>query len=225
MTLDKAYDLLNFFVNKHQGAYFTMAELDLVVDRAQHTLFNGYYTQYATSQRLNDALAPFKVDYTFTTSVTPLGRLTMPSLYLNLLSVSTVVLGADGVSRQNALKVLNEDEISIRLKSQVNPVTIDDPVAVLKAGPTLQLYPSIPQAGILTYLRSPVAPKYGYTLVSGRVIVYNPLTSVQLEWSDKDIVSILQIALNTLGINMGEQDVLQWSEGKYQQNMTTNMKQ
>lgn len=233
MTLDKAYDLLNFYVNKYQGAYFTPAELDLITDRAQHTLFNGYYIKYSTSQRLDDALTPFKADIQFTNGSTPLGRLKTPPDYLNLLSLYTVVQDVNNITRNRPVQMVTEDELVYRQNSQVVPVTAYDPVALMKGGaPTLtdsgweiQLYPAQPMAGILTYLRSPVAPYFSYSVLSGRVIVYDPLLSVQLEWSDKDIVSILLIALNMLGINISEQDILQYSEMKVQQNFNTNMKQ
>jgi hypothetical protein len=75
------------------------------------------------------------------------------------------------------------------------------------------------------YLRAPVAPVYAYSVVSGRVIVYDQANSTQLEWSDKDVETILLIALNGLGINLSESDILQWSEVKTQQNFTSTIKQ
>lgn len=231
MTLDKAYALLNFYVNKYQGAYFTPAELDLVVDRAQKTLFNSYYVRYSASQRLDDALAPFKQDLQFSNVDTPNGVLTTPANYLNLLALNTVVIGSDSVARPRPVQILSEDDLVTRLNSQVNPVTVNDPVGVIKSGavppttPRIQLYPAQPQAGSMTYLRQPVSPFFSYSVISGRVIVYDSVNSVQLEWSDKDVVVILLLALSTLGINISEQDIMQYSEMKVQANFNTNMKQ
>lgn len=224
MDLNEAYTLLNFYINKEQGGWYPPEELTRIVDRAQRTLYNTYYTKYATSQRLDDALAPFKVDYQFTLITTPNGIITTPGDYLDLLSVYTVVTGSDNVSRKRPVEIVNEEELVNRLNSQVVPVTVNDPIGLIKENWNVQLYPAQPMAGMMMYLRAPVAPYFSYSLVSGRVIVYDPMTSVQLEWSDKDIETILLIALNGLGINLSEADVLQWSELKTQQNFTSVIK-
>lgn len=225
MDLNEVFTLLNFYINKEQGSWYTMEELTLLVDRYQRVLFNSYYIKYATSQRLDDALAPFKVDYQFTLITTPGGLIDTPAGYLNLLAIYTYVTGIDNVTRKRPVEVVNEDELAIRLNSQVVPVTVNDPIALIKANWDIQLYPDQPQAGIMTYLREPVAPVFAYSVVSGRVIVYDQANSTQLEWSDKDIHTIILLALNGLGINLSEGDILQWSEQKVQQNFNTNMKQ
>lgn len=225
MTLDIAYDLLNFYINKYQGAYFTMAELDNIVDRSQNALYKTYYDEYGLSQRLDDALAPFKVDFQFTNGTTPAGLITTPTDYLNLLSLHTVVMGTDNVARRRPVQIMSEEAIDNRLNSQVVTVTVNDPVGVIKQNWNIQLYPAQPQAGSMSYLRLPVAPYFAYFTVSGRVIVYDPLLSVQLEWSEQDTNSILIIALSYLGINIGEQDILQFAEQKNQQNIMSKMKQ
>lgn len=225
MDLNEAYTLLNFYINKEQGGWYSPEELTRIVDRAQRTLYNTYYTKYATSQRLDDALAPFKVDYQFTTITTsPSGLIETPDNYLDLLALYTIRVDSNGTHRR-AVEIVNEEELAIRLESQVVPVTLDDPIGIIKTDWDIQLYPAQPQSGVVMYLRSPVAPVYAYSVVSGRVIVYNQGASTQLEWSDKDIETILLIALNGLGINLSEADVLQWSELKTQQNFTSVIKQ
>lgn len=225
MDLNEGYTLLNFYINKAQGGWYAPEELTRLVVRAQTTLYNTYYTKYATSQRLDDALAPFKVDFQFTLLTTPNGLITTPEDYLDLLGIYTIVTGGDNITRKKAVEIVNEEEVVIRINSQMVPVTVDDPIGIIKSDWNVQLYPDQPQAGIMMYLREPVAPYFAYSVVSGRVIVYDQANSVQLEWSDKDIESILLIALNGLGINLSEADILQWSEMKTQQNFTSTIKQ
>lgn len=225
MDLNEAYTLLNFYINKSQGGWYPPEELTRIVDRAQRTLYNTYYTKYATSQRLDDALAPFKVDFQFTLVSTPGGLISTPDNYLDLLGIYTIVTGSDNITRKRPVEIVNEEELVYRLNSQVVPVTVDDPIGIVKATWDVQLYPAQAQAGIMMYLREPVAPFYAYSVVSGRVIVYNQGASTQLEWSDKDIETIILIALNGLGINLGEADIMQWSEIKTQQNFTSTIKQ
>lgn len=225
MDLNEAYSLLNFYINKEQGGWYSPEELTSIVDRAQKTLYNTYYTKYSTSQRIDDALAPFKVDFQFTTMNTTNGLIPTPDDYLDLLALYTLRVDSNNVAHKRAVEIINEEELAIRTESQVVPVTLDDPIGVIKTDWNIQLYPAVPQSGVLMYLRSPVTPFYSYTLVSGRVIVYNQVASTQLEWSDKDVETILLIALNGLGINLSENDVMQWSELKTQQNFTSVIKQ
>ena len=225
MDLNDVYTLINFYINKSQGGWYSPPEITLIVDRAQRTLFNNYYTKYATSQRLDDALAPFKVDFTFSNATSPGGLIATPSDYLNLLSIYTVVTGSDNITRKRPVEIVNEEELVYRLNSQLVPVTVNYPLGVIKSTWDIQLYPDQPAAGVMSYLRQPVAPYYDYSLVSGRVIVYNQSGSTQLEWADKDIEAIVLIALNGLGINLSEADILQWSEMKNQQNFSGTIRQ
>lgn len=226
MDLNEAYTLLNFYINKEQGSWYSPEELTRVVDRAQRTLYNTYYTKYATSQRLDDAMAPFKVDFQFTTiNTSPSGLIPTPDNYSDLLGLYTIRVDSNNIPHKRAVEIINEEELAIRLESQVVPVTLDDPIGVLKNDWDIQLYPEQPQSGMVMYLRSPTAPFFAYSVVSGRVIVYNQGASTQLEWSDKDQETIIIIALNNLGINLSEQDILQWSELKTQQNFTSVIRQ
>lgn len=225
MDLNEVYTILLFYINQAQGGWYPPEELTRMVHQAQKTLYNTYYTKYATSQRLDDALAPFKVDFQFTNGTTPNGLISTPTDYLDLLGLYTLVTGADNVTRKRPVEIVSEEELVYRLNSQVVPVTVDDPIGIIKTTWDIQLYPAQPMAGIMMYLREPAAPVYAYSLVSGRVIVYDQGASTQLEWSDKDIEAIILIALNGLGINLGEADILQWSEIKTQQNFTSPIKQ
>lgn len=221
MDLNDFYAEINFYVNKAQGGWYSPPELDLMVDRAQITLFNRYYLQYATSQRLMDALAPFKIEYVFTT--TSSGRINTPNNYLDLLSIYTLVQDADSVTRPKPVEMIGENELAIRLNSQVCPVTVNNPIGILQSDYDVQLYPVTTHAGHMFYLRRPAAPFYSYTLVSGRVIVYNQFLSTQLEWGEKDFKSIALIVLEELGINLSEADLINWGAAKNQQNFTSNM--
>lgn len=225
MTLDVAYDFLDFWTNKTFGTYFPPPEKDLIVDRAQMSLFNDYYDEFGTSQRLNDALAPFKRTYQFTAITSPTGLIDMPEEYQHLLSLYTIVQNSiTGLPQNRPVPILNEDEKVARDNSQIYPPTTFDPYGMIVQDWNVQLFPALAQAGIVYYLTRPPNPFYNYSVVSGRVIVYNPIGSVQLAWADKDQNSILIKALSYIGINIREQDLLQYAEMKSQQNLTTKDK-
>jgi hypothetical protein len=220
MTLDVAYEYLNIEINKVFGTYYAPGQFDLIVDRAQMSLFNDYYEAFGTSQRLNDALAPFKRSFQFTNSSSPTGLITVPDDYQHLLSLYTVIQNSvTGLPQNRPVPILNEDEKVARDNSQIYPPSLMDPYGVIIQDWNVQLYPAVPQAGVVYYLTRPLAPKYVYSVVSGRVVVYDPVNSDQLQWADKDQNSILIKALSTLGINVREQDIIQYAETKSGQNL------
>jgi len=133
--------------------------------------------------------------------------------YLDLLDVS---IEANGFY---AVKMINEDELSNRLNSQIDPVTYTAPVGEMVQLRKIQLYPKTNlYTGTVSYMRKPIKPVYGYTVVGGRTIVYDPATSTQLEWRESDVNMVLLKALSSIGINLSDAEVSQFAEVKSQQN-------
>ena len=138
--------------------------------------------------------------------------------YLNLLDVS-INYNEGGRDYYLGLKMTNEDELSGRLMSQIDPPTEQTPVASMVQRRTIQLWPADNNyIGKVTYMRRPKPPVYGYSVVGGRNIVYEPINSVQLEWKDSDINFILLKGLSSIGINLSDQEVSQFAEMKSQEN-------
>jgi len=134
--------------------------------------------------------------------------------YLDLLDVSIQVNGI-----YYAVKMVNEDELSNRLNSQIDPVNASNPVGEVLQLRKIQLYPKVnTYTGNVSYMRKPLKPVYGYTIVGGRTIQYDPATSTQLEWRESDINMVLLKALSSIGINLSDAEVSQFAELKSQQN-------
>ena len=138
--------------------------------------------------------------------------------YLDLLDV-TVKYTANSRDTYYSVKMTNEDELADKLNSQINPPTVTAPVGIMYQRRSIQLFPSNTiYTGFVHYMRRPVKPVYGYSVVGGRSIVYDPASSVQLEWKDTDINFILLKALSSIGINLSDQEVSQFAEVKSQEN-------
>ena len=210
MNLNDIFNFLNFYINKFTGSWYTVEELENVLDFGQMALYSDLKPKYATSQLIKDALSPFRESYNFTTQVS--GYVIVPATdYLDLLDIQ-IYFQVSNRTIYYPIKLYNEDERAERLNSQLDPVTITSPIGEQTAPKTFRLYPVNAYNGNVTYLRRPVKPVYGYTVVSGRVIVYDPNTSTQLEWRETEIPMILIKALKSLGINIGSQEVQQWSQ-------------
>lgn len=219
MDLQQAFDFLQFWINKKTGAWYTIAELELVIDRGQMSLYNDLKPIYAKSQLVKEQLSPFRASYNFTPSNTISGYIVIPSNsnYLDMLDIqiqyqisNTIVYA--GVS------IINEDERAIRLNSQIDPVTATSPIAEIIAPRYFKMWPQTGYTGTITYLRRPVAPVFAYTLISNRVVVYNQAASTQLEWRETDVNAVLLKALSSIGINLTDQEVVNYAEMKTQEN-------
>jgi hypothetical protein len=238
MTIQNVHDAVLYFLNKEQNAYISHEEIDLVLDRAQMAQFNDYYSPknngqapvmgYGETQKINDALSPFKNTYTFSATssdpnYTPGGVVSLPTVYMYLISLyTTVYVSQLGRNIVNPVTVLNEEELVLRLNSQVIPVTTDDPICIMNANKKIQLFPDAPQSGKVFYFRRPAVPKFGYTQ-SGRTITYNsgaynpstnPTGSTQLEWAEQDVNNIIIKALSYYGLNISNPDTVNFAELK-----------
>jgi hypothetical protein len=219
LNLQDAYNFLNFFINKYTGNFYPPDELDLVVDRGQMALYTDYQPKYATSQRIKDAMAPFRRVWSFTPSDTVSGVIPVPSnlSYLNLLSI-TVSYTISDRTIYAPVQMVNEDEIANRLNSQIDPVTVTSPIGEQLSPGFFRLYPLSGYTGNIVFLRRPIKPVFVYTTISERVIVYDDAASTQLEWAETEMDSLLLKSLSTLGINLTDQEITQYAEVKNQQN-------
>jgi hypothetical protein len=220
MDLAVYHNTLNFYINKYQGRYYTPDELDKVLDNGSLSLFSELRPKYATSQRMQDAMAPFLATYDFTTANSISGTIVVPSNvdFVALLAIDiTYSLSGRGTIYES-VPIVNKDEKSIRLRSQLDPVTTTSPIGEVIAPRYYRIYPVQGYNGTITFFRRPHTPHFAYTTISGRVIVYDPANSTQLEWGDDFAQSVILKALESIGININEQDITQFAELKTMQN-------
>lgn len=219
MTLLESFNFLNFYINKYLGAWYTIPELEQVLDRGQISYYNDQKPKYATSQLVMEILSPFLATYDFTPSNTVSGYIVIPynSNYLDMLDcqiqfdISTRII-------YYGVPFPNKDERANRLNSQIDPVTVTSPIGEITAPRFIRMYPSSGYTGTVTYLRRPVKPVFVYTVISGRVIVFDEAASTNIEWRTTEANAVLLKALETLGVNLSAQDIAQFAEAKTQQN-------
>ena len=221
MTLQDSFNFLNFFINKATGSWYTIPELELVCDRGQMAYYNDQKPKYATSQLVKEILSPFRETYPFTPSNTVSGYIVIPSNvdYLDLLDIQ-IEFGISARTVYYGVKIVAEDERANRLNSQIDPVTITSPIAEIIAPRFIRMYPTAAPGytGTITYLRRPAKPVFAYNLISGRVIVFDEAASTNLEWRETEQNAVLLKALSTIGINLSDQEVVQYAEMKNQTN-------
>lgn len=216
MNLQQVFNYLNFFINKYTGSFYTITELEQLLDRGQMAYYSDIKAKYATSQLVKEILSPFRSSYNFTTQVS--GYIIVPdTTYLDLLDIQ-IYFSVSDRTVYAPVKLVNEDERANRLNSQVDPVTTTSPIGEQTTTKTFRLYPAGTYNGNVTYLRRPVAPVFGYSVLSGRVIVYDSGTSTQLEWRETEIVPIILKSLQSVGINLRDGEISQFAEAKTMEN-------
>jgi hypothetical protein len=219
VTLEEIFQFLNFFINKATGSWYTVSELELLVDRGQMAYYTDNKEKYATSQLVKEILSPFRETYTFNTSNTVSGVVVVPSNsnYLDLLDIQITYAISDRTIYYS-IPMVNEDSKSDRLNSQVDPVTVTSPVGEVLAPRFFKLYPTSGYTGTVTYLRRPAKPVFAYTVISGRVIVFDEANSTNIEWRETDIIPILIKCLVSIGINLPDMSISQFAAAKSQDN-------
>lgn len=216
LDLQDIFALLNFYINKFTGSFFTVTELEDALDAGQMALYSDYKPKYATSQLSKEILAPFKDTYNFTTQVS--GYVIVPDTdYLDLLDLQ-IYFQISNRTVYYPVKLINEDERATRLNSQIDPVTVTSLIGEQTAPKTFRLYPVGTYNGNVSYLRRPVKPVFGYSVISGRVIVYDANTSTQLEWRQTEIPSVIIKSLLILGINITSADISAFAAAKTAEN-------
>lgn len=217
MDLAVAYNQLNFWINKSQGLWYSPPDLDAIVHQGQLSFYESCFIKYGTGQRLNDALAPFKKTILFTTDAN--GLLTSPDDYMDLIDI---IPSVDGIPQ--ICPVVNDDEVTYRRRSQVIPNTLTAPFAEEITDWNYQLYPMQSQSGKFSYFSEPIPPLFKYTVVSGRVIVYNQAGSTQLAWGSGEVQGVLISTLRSVGINIGENDIQAFAEQANKENLMSSIK-
>lgn len=220
MNISECLDFLQFWINKVTGAWYPPEQLVQLIDRGQLAHYTDLKPKYATSQYIKDALSPFKRKWQFNPTSTISGYIVVQDPdYLDLIDLQ-IQYQISALTVYYPVDIVNEDERANRLNSQIDPVTITSPIAEQEAQRYFRMWPLSGYTGTINYFRRPVAPVFGYYTVSGRIIVYDPTTSTQLEWRDTEIDSILLKSLRSIGINLTSADIAQWSEQQSGQNFS-----
>lgn len=220
MNINEVFNILNFWIAKERGSYFSISELEDVTHIGQLAFYNDMKAKYATSTLIKEILSPFKAFYDFTPTNTISGYIVIPSNvnYLDLLDIQ-ITYTISNRTIYVPVALVNEDERADKLRSQVDPVTVTSPIAETTIPRFIRLYPvGTGYTGTVTFLTTPVKPVFAYTVISGRVIVYDSANSTQLQWRDTEITRVILKSLESIGINLTSNDIAQFSVAKTNDN-------
>jgi hypothetical protein len=221
-NISDVYNLVDYITRKVRGVFISPSEFDESVVAANLEAFQYYWElSYKADQQLHDALQPFKVLRQQFQSAAD-GLVTFPQNYVHLFPGVFSIYG----STVNPCQFVDNENVPDALTNQLRPVSLSNPIAEVASIPNqptttlgFQMYPMQTQIGFYSYLRLPNQPHYGYVQV-GRTITYDPLTSVQIEFTDVYVNNIISRALKYFGVSMGEAEIEQFAQSQTQQTQT-----
>lgn len=226
MSIKDLHEWIRYMM-RHSG-YVSHEKIDEALHRGSMDLFIDLYgndksyqagrpvppTVYGETIFIHAGLEPFKDKHPFTTTTSPGGLISMPDDCEIPLALHTFTFSEKlqkDVSRR--VELLNEEEVIDRLDSQLAPISLYNPVALISDTNKIQLYPEQPQKGIVYYLRTPKKPKFAYTVV-GRSEVFDEENSQDLEWKEIFINRVVNKALAYLGLRLSDGEISQFAELK-----------
>lgn len=214
MSVDDVYKIMQFVINKNQNGYLTPDDFNLVINQAsinQISFLIGNVEQfqygkgqpriqYSISENIRQKLQPFIK--TVTLSVTS-GSADYPDDFL----LTDTMMNNDGISR---IRYAENNKLYSFLGSVIDPIETNPIYVTSNTGFTF--YPNTITDAKLTYVSKPTAIVWAYTLDDNGRPVYNAGASVDPQWYDTDIYSVIARALRMLGVNLKDNEVSQYAE-------------
>lgn len=216
MSIDEMYRLMQFIIRKNQNGNLRPTDFNLIINVASVSYMDyllGEFQKYipgrpfaavdfGQNQDIRQRLSPF-IPQPTTINITVNGYGAYPGDFLN---VDAMTYGA----YRQRVKFIQQDRLFSHLNSFIDPVTTNPIYMVYKDG--FQFYPTNLTQAYLSYIRKPTPMFWNSTLDIYNRPVYNPVGSVQPEWSELDQLEIVVRALNQVGVNLQLRDVEQYSQ-------------
>lgn len=114
----------------------------------------------------------------------------------------------DKTVTERPIEIVKDNEWAKRTSSVIAPPDLKRPIAKF-VGTKIIIKPKVITNVDLSYYRYPNTPKWGYSIVNSRP-VYESSTSVDIDAGDEAFNQIAMLCLGFLGINLREQDLVQY---------------
>jgi hypothetical protein len=167
---------------------------------------------YEITKKLSIDLNPFKVamgDDTPPLVVDAYGHATLPAgcYYPTAFAFR---LFRNGEVDIREIDIVNDQQWFERQGNRITKPSQKYPIVQFIGGGKVRFSPFNLLRVDMTYLKLPTPAVYGYTITSD-FIKYNASTSTQLEWDDINIIDIIFMFLERIGVQISRQDLIQYS--------------
>ncbi len=234
MNINDIYKTIQFIVRKNTtGGLINPDQFNLIINRAQMTKFMRSYgneQEYAPgrpipriafeeNQNITDELSIFIENANMILDAN--GQAPYPDDYVHTipgLGYKTAINNSNGTGttiKYVPITIIDKQYEFYRLSSNIVQPTRTSPICV-EDGLNLQFYPIDIGPVRFPYLRQPKQAIWAFTMVNNRP-VYDPINSVDLEWKEVNINSIISLAISYLGISIKDSDVQNYALTSYAQ--------
>jgi hypothetical protein len=205
MTIDEAKKYIEGLARQNQVGNITPTQLNIYFERAQLELVKELRAGFEATSIISDDLAPLVASTEITQLVS--GVANKPSDYFYLIPPLEADYYLNATSYQSWKPVIfvTHGEKAIRLNSQIDYPEADTPIAVNYAS-HFQVFPETIQKVKMTYIRKPLTPRWGYTIINSAP-VYNSGTSQNFELPESTHTKICNKVLGYYGISLRDGEI------------------
>lgn len=204
--IEDIHNLYNLLAGKNIATKQPPERVDQVFWEITIGIFNDHYDHYVKTQKISDYLLPFKrkAEISLTNGVAPL-----PPDYEHVRLVET--------EAGENVPVIEDKFWPGRARRKLDPPTATKPICRIENSIAetpvrqIQLVPSTVPKVFLYYFKTPAKAVYAYEKVGNRY-VYNEAGSVDSEFSPLLFPQIAMKLLSRFGINLREQQLIQYAE-------------
>lgn len=225
MNINESYKFVQDIANKEQRGYLPSDKFNRYAERAQMEVFMKRYGNpheyqpgkpvpriaFEMTQKILDDLDVFLKKKVL--NLNRRGEVSKPSDFVHsaAMSYKLYVSGKDTPTIV-PIKIIASGKLAGRLSSKIVGPTKYYPICNV-IGTTMIFYPANLSVVNMTYLGTPVSPKWAFTIVNGRE-VYDPDNSVDFEFPDEVHNEICFKILGYFGIKIRDKDMSAMVEAK-----------
>lgn len=215
MNVDFAYTLMQNIINKSTNGYLDPSTFNSFINQAQYSYldyllgeFQQYQTgrpvprvQYSMTESTRQTLTPF-IDSPTTLTIDVTGFAAYPSDYQQTDAMFDVNL--------NRIRYVPQHKLFSYLTSVIDPIATN-PIYLIQSN-GFQFYPVTQGSAKLSYIQTPNTIVWAFTPDPNGIPIYAPGSSVDPEWYDADMLSVIVRALRMAGINLSMPELIGYEQ-------------
>lgn len=217
MDINQVYTIFLYACAKNlQQGYVSPEDFETCINTAQRSYTDyllGEYQKYQIKRPI--AVVEFGQNERIRTSIAPLIYDTFLSIN-NITGIASFPYAFEQVDAMWGqygfynIRFTQQDRLQSNYRSVIDPV-ISNPVYLIKHE-GFQFYPETLGTARLSYVRTPPAMRWGFTLDANGLPVYDPSNSSQPVWDEVDMLNIIVRGLQLAGVNLQLNAVIAYSQ-------------
>jgi len=209
----------NHLARKYQAGYNSVDEFNGNLRDSENLLFEYYYKQFETTQKIVDALSPFLVEKTQNISN---GYVEYPSDYRHELELSYLMVQSkddctDPEMEEKPMIKLSANEERDTMGSTIRKPSLEKGLLYwIPVNNKIRVRPLYLKGETnFKYFRHPIFGVYGTKLdLQKQIEVYDSANSTDLEWDIQEENNIIDLLLLMKGISIRDTDLMQFASSK-----------